>query len=100
MCNRAAAGASVADLLASAPVAVEDEFEIQSDRPSILNLIGNDVSNATFAHISGVSITSGGGSVSLIGGQVVFDPGTAFDNLPRTETRNVQISYELITDGV
>ncbi|MCE8537609.1 hypothetical protein KBY27_09075, partial [Ruegeria pomeroyi] len=91
--------ALVSDLLASAPSAANDTLTVEGDRPALLDLLANDALNSTGAHYLAVSISSGGGSVSIIGGSVVFDPGEDFSHLNEREIEEVTVSYEIETNG-
>ena len=44
----------VSDLLAAAPVAIDDAVALVGDRPAFLDLLSNDTTNATGAHYSSV----------------------------------------------
>ena len=89
----------ISDLLAVAPVAVNDAVALEGNRPTFLDLLSNDTTNATGAHYSSVETVSGGGSAHIIGGRVVFDPGSDFDGLAPGETGKVEISYSFMTSG-
>ncbi|HSW14811.1 MAG TPA: calcium-binding protein [Solimonas sp.] len=91
--------ALVSDLLAVAPVTSSDTAELLGDRPALVDLLANDTPNATAAHLQSVEVISGGGSVSIIGGQCVFDPGSDFDRLLVGETATVHVRYSIITSG-
>ncbi|MCB1327946.1 MAG: hypothetical protein KDK28_00070 [Maritimibacter sp.] len=91
--------ALVSDILAAAPVAVDDTQALDADRPVFLSLLDNDTSNASGVHLSNVEVLSGGGTVSLIGGRAVFDPGSDFNHLAGGETETVEISYTYTTSG-
>ena len=91
--------ALISDLLAAAPIASNDTVEVNGNLPTSIDLLSNDTTNATDAHYSSAEVVSGGGSVSIIGGQVVFDPGSDFNGLKKGETETVEISYTIVTSG-
>ncbi|WP_400088829.1 hypothetical protein [Yoonia sp. R78084] len=90
---------SVVDLFAPAPAAVDDFSTTTADRVVSVNAAANDQSNASTSWISSASISSGAGLVSIIGGQVIFDPDGQFGHLSGNQTGSVEISYKLETSG-
>ena len=64
-----------------------------------IDAAANDQSNASLAWISDASVSSGVGLVSVIGGQVIFDPNGQFQHLSSDDAETVTISYTLETSG-
>lgn len=90
---------SVADLFAPAPTTTNDLAETTADRVVSVDAAANDQSNASSSWISSASISNGAGLVSVIGGQVIFDPNGQFQHLSVDQMETVTISYTLETSG-
>ena len=83
-----------------APVAVDDTAATNEDTSINIAVLGNDtaVDNGEVLRLAGASIGSGLGSVSVVGNQVQYDPGDAYQYLAVGESANVTINY-IVDDG-
>ncbi|KAJ01443.1 hypothetical protein PM02_19380, partial [Sulfitobacter mediterraneus] len=88
---------SISDLLAPDPSTTNDTASTTGNRAVVVDAKANDQSNASTSWISTASITSGSGLVSVIGGEVVFDPNGQFDLLFEDQMETVSVSYTLAT---
>lgn len=82
-----------------APVAVADSVTTDEDTPALISVLANDtdVEGDTLS-ITSATVTSGSGTVSFIGTDLIYESGTAYQSLNAGETAAVQISYT-ISDG-
>jgi VCBS repeat-containing protein len=82
------------------PVAVADIGSTTEDAPRAFDVLANDTGAADGQVLSLVSAAApiGKGSATIVGGKVVFDPGTAFDHLSAGQTEVVTVGYT-IADG-
>ncbi|MGH1484150.1 MAG: Ig-like domain-containing protein, partial [Geminicoccales bacterium] len=78
-----------------APEANNDVSTISENGVVRLDVLGNDQSwnDNDSLSLNSASITSGQGSISIVGGEVSFDPGAAYDYLAAGETATVEIDY-------
>ena len=91
--------AAVEDLFAATPEAIADTATTHANTATILELLDNDSINAASAAYSSVSITSGGGTVAIIGGEVFFDPCNDFADLLIGQSATVIVIYSFLTSG-
>jgi Ca2+-binding RTX toxin-like protein len=91
--------ALITDLLAAAPSADDDFVTVENDRPSLLDPLLNDATNATDAHYSDVKVVSGSGTASIIGGRIVYDPGSTSAARTTARQETVELSYSYTTSG-
>ncbi|MEA3034365.1 MAG: hypothetical protein QOH04_116 [Sphingomonadales bacterium] len=82
-----------------APVANPDTASGTENQVLTVNVLANDtdVDNGAILTVIAASAPSGKGTASIVGNQVQFDPGTAFDHLAAGATEQVVLSYT-ITD--
>ena len=80
-----------------APVAHADTASGSENQVLTVNVLGNDtdVDNGAVLTLTAASGPAGKGTVSIVGNQVQFDPGTAFDHLAAGATENVVVSYSI-----
>jgi VCBS repeat-containing protein len=85
--------------LNDAPVANADTASGTENQVLTINVLANDtdVDNGAALTVIAASAPSGKGTASVVGNQVQFDPGTAFDHLAAGATETVVLSYT-ITD--
>ncbi len=78
-----------------APVAVDDSGTTTPQAPVVLDVLANDhdPDASDSLTLTDAAITDGGGTVHIEDGQLVFDPGHAFDALGEGETAEVRIQY-------
>jgi VCBS repeat-containing protein len=80
-----------------APVANPDTASGTENQTLSINVLANDTDvdhGATLTLLS-ASAPTGKGTVSVVGGQVQFNPGTAFDHLAQGATETVVLSYTI-----
>ena len=77
------------------PAAVDDTGTTSENGTISVDVLGNDsdVDSGDSLSLSSVSVASGGGAVSIVGGEVSFDPGSDYDDLSAGETATVEIDY-------
>jgi VCBS repeat-containing protein len=77
------------------PVANPDTDATTENATILIDAAANDtdVDNGAVLAVSAASAPSGQGSASAVGGQVEFNPGTAFDDLKVGETEEVIVNY-------
>jgi CshA-type fibril repeat protein/VCBS repeat-containing protein len=82
------------------PVAVNDFAVTDQGKSLTVNVLGNDTDPdvTDTLTITSSSIVSGLGSVMIVGNELVYDPGSAYDSLALGETAAVVIQYT-IEDG-
>ncbi|MEA3048564.1 MAG: hypothetical protein QOG84_400 [Sphingomonadales bacterium] len=85
--------------LNDAPVAHADTASGTENQVLTINVLANDtdVDNGAVLTLLSAAAPSGKGTASVVGNQVQFDPGTAFDHLAAGATETVVLSYT-ITD--
>ncbi|MBL8698540.1 MAG: choice-of-anchor L domain-containing protein [Alphaproteobacteria bacterium] len=68
--------------------------------PSTIDVIANDydLDSGDVMTLTGVSVATGGGSFSILGNQLVFDPGSDFVGLSLGQVASTTASYS-VTDG-
>ena len=83
-----------------APIAAADAISTGENTAVTIDALSNDSDPDTSdtLTITGAAVTGGHGSVSIVGGQLSYDPGGAYDSLAVGETANVLINYT-IADG-
>lgn len=82
-----------------APTAVADVATTGENTPVAIDAITNDTDpdhNHVLSLVS-VSAPAHSGSATIVGGQVVFDPGTSFDHLAQGDSATVTLDY-VMTD--
>jgi VCBS repeat-containing protein len=94
----AAASASVTVTITGtndAPVAVADTAAGTENQTLLVNVLANDsdVDDGSVLTLVSGSAPAGQGSVSVVGNQLQFNPGTAFDHLAVGETQQVVLTY-------
>jgi len=79
------------------PVAVADTAATDEDTSVTIDVLANDSApGAGNSHtVDNVSVTNGLGAVSIVGNQVVYDPGSAYQSLAVGETAQVELSYTM-----
>ena len=89
----------IAPTVNTAPVAHNDSVNITENQTITVDVVGNDTDadNDTLNLIS-VSTPAGKGSVSIVGGELRFNPGTDFDALGTGQQEQVAVSYT-VSDG-
>jgi VCBS repeat-containing protein len=82
-----------------APVAVADTASTTENAAVTINVLANDhdVDDGATLTVTAASAPAGQGTVSVVGNQVKFDPGTDFDHLAEGVTQVVSVAYT-ITD--
>ena len=77
------------------PAAADDVASTSENGTISVDVLGNDsdVDSGDSLSLSSVSVASGGGAVSIVGGEVSFDPGSDYDDLSAGETATVEIDY-------
>ena len=79
------------------PIAVNDSDTTGENTAIIVDVLANDTDvDLSDTHtVDSVSINSGDGTVSIVGGQVQYDPGTDYDYLAIGETAEVELAYTM-----
>lgn len=81
------------------PVAADESARTDAGSAVTIDVLANDSDPEGDAlTIQSVSGVTGGGTASIVDGQILYDPGDAFDDLPEGQTRSVSFGYT-ITDG-
>lgn len=82
------------------PVAIADVGSTTENAPRAFDVLANDTGAAVGQVLTLISATApvGKGSATIVGGKVVFDPGTDFDHLSAGQTEVVTVGYT-IADG-
>jgi VCBS repeat-containing protein len=77
------------------PVANADTASTSENASVTVNVLGNDtdVDDGAVLTVTAASAPAGKGSASVVGNQVRFDPGTAFDHLAQGASEVVVVSY-------
>ena len=77
------------------PVATDDTGTTSETGSVTVDVLADDtdVDDGDSLSLSGVSVASGSGTASVVGGQVQYDPGSAYDHLAVGETATVEIDY-------
>ena len=80
-----------------APVAVADTASTSENATILIDVVANDtdVDNGAVLTPTAASAPAGKGTASVVGNQVQFDPGTAFDRLAVGESEIVVVSYTM-----
>ena len=80
-----------------APIANVDSGTTDENASIAINVLANDsdVDAGDTLTVDAVTITSGNGSVSIVGNQVVWNPGTDYDYLAVGETATVALAYDM-----
>jgi choice-of-anchor C domain-containing protein len=80
-----------------APVAVADVAGGGENQSVLVDVLANDtdVDNGAIRTLLSVGAPAGKGSVSISGGQLLFNPGTDFDHLAAGATELVTLSYTM-----
>ncbi|MFL6858718.1 MAG: Ig-like domain-containing protein, partial [Allosphingosinicella sp.] len=80
-----------------APVANADTAAGTENQVLTINVLANDtdIDNGALLTVTAASAPAGKGTVSIVGNQVQFDPGTAFDHLAAGATEQVVVSYSI-----
>jgi len=84
-----------------APVAVADTGATTENAALTTDVLANDTDIDTshvFTLVSAATALSGKGTVSIVGNQVVFTPGTAFDHLKAGAIEDVVVNYTMRDD--
>jgi len=79
------------------PVAVDDSATTGENTAVMVDVLANDTDvDLSDTHtVDAVSISSGGGSASIVDGQVQWDPGSDYDYLAVGETATVELAYTM-----
>ncbi|PHZ83456.1 hypothetical protein CRD36_18025 [Paremcibacter congregatus] len=81
------------------PDAVADTASAGENQAITVDVLANDTDiNGDTLSLTDVVVPSGQGGVSIVDGQVQFDPGSDFDDLKAGETQDVVVTYEA-SDG-
>ncbi|RYD68314.1 MAG: tandem-95 repeat protein, partial [Sphingomonadales bacterium] len=82
------------------PIAAVDTATTSEDSSITVNVLANDTDADTsdVLTITGATITSGLGTASIVGNQLKYDPGTAYNSLAVGQTATVKIGYN-VSDG-
>ncbi len=80
-------------VVAAPPKAVADTTAGTENQVLTINALANDT--GTGVTIQSASVPTGSGSLSVVAGKLVFDPGTAFDHLAQGATASVAGSYTI-----
>ena len=77
------------------PSAQGDTGTIDENSSLTLDVLANDtdLDAGDTLTLDAANITSGGGTVSIVGNELVFDPGTDFDQLVEGDTTTVAVEY-------
>ncbi|MEA3052926.1 MAG: hypothetical protein QOG72_1829 [Sphingomonadales bacterium] len=80
-----------------APVANPDAATAGENQTITVNVLGNDtdVDNGAVLTVTAASAPAGKGTTSIVGNQVQWNPGTAFDHLAQGATEVVVVSYTI-----
>ncbi|MEZ5931521.1 MAG: putative Ig domain-containing protein [Alphaproteobacteria bacterium] len=78
-----------------APVALDDAASTSENAAISVDVLANDSDPdaGDGQTLSSVTLASGGGSVSIVDGQVHYEPGSSYDHLAVGETATVTIDY-------
>ncbi|MCC3862316.1 Ig-like domain-containing protein [Pseudemcibacter aquimaris] len=92
-------GVTIDPAVNGVPYANDDIDKSGENETILVDVLANDsdIDNDTLS-LQSVSVPSGMGSVSIVDGKVQFNPGSDFDDLDDTETRDVTVTYT-VTDG-
>jgi VCBS repeat-containing protein len=85
------------------PVAFADHGTTSENAPLTIDVLANDTdadTNDTISIHSFDTTTSGGGTISLVDGKLVFDPGHDFDHLGVEQSVDVTFSYQAQDDSL
>ncbi len=85
------------------PIAVADTGHTTENTPLVIDALANDTDadmHDTISINSFDTTTSGGGTVSLVDGKLLFDPGHDFDHLGVGETQTVTFNYTAKDDSL
>ncbi len=79
------------------PVAVSDTGTTSENVAVSIDVLANDtdVDNGAYFTLDDVSVDDGYGSVSIVGNELFFDPGTDFDYLAEGQTTEVVVTYTM-----
>jgi VCBS repeat-containing protein len=79
------------------PVAKADAATTGENSSVSINVLGNDsdADDGAVLTVTAASAPLGQGSVTVVGNQIVFNPGTDFDQLSAGESANVVVSYSV-----
>ena len=79
------------------PVAVADKAGTTENATLIVDVLANDtdVDDGHVFTLTGASITSGGGFISIVNNKLVFGPGTVFNDMLQGATRDVVVDYTM-----
>jgi len=86
------------------PVAVADAADATENGATTIDVLANDTdidgddNPSTFSIVS-ATVQGGKGSVSIVNDQLVFDPGTDFDDLDPGDTATVTLDYTMSDDS-
>ena len=84
----------------NAPTAVDDTGSVAQNDSVVIDVLANDTdADGDTLQITGASLTSGEGSVSIVNGKVVYDGAGANTSLAYGETATAEIVYT-VSDGV
>jgi len=80
-----------------APIAVADTGTTTENVAVTIDVLANDtdVDNGAVLTLDEVSVEEGNGSVSIVGNELLFNPGTDFDYLAVGETATVEVAYTM-----
>jgi VCBS repeat-containing protein len=82
-----------------APVAVADSATTDEDTAVLIDVLTNDTDvDGDTLSVTTASVSSGSGSVSIVGGVLSYDPGTAYQSLNAGQNATVTIDYT-VSDG-
>jgi Ca2+-binding RTX toxin-like protein/uncharacterized protein affecting Mg2+/Co2+ transport len=79
------------------PVAAADTLSTNQDGAVTIDVLANDadVDASDVLSVDSVSVSSGLGSASVVGNQVVYDPGSNYQSLAAGDTATVELSYTM-----
>jgi len=83
-----------------APIAHVDGGTTDENAAITIDVLANDTDvDLSDTHtVDSVSVTSGGGTASIVGNQVLWDPGTDYDYLAIGDTATVELAYDMSDD--
>ncbi|MDJ0946478.1 MAG: Ig-like domain-containing protein [Kiloniellales bacterium] len=83
------------------PVAALDQATVAEDATVSLDVLGNasDVDSGDVVSLAGVDDSGTVGSVSIVGGQIVYDPNGQFETLGVGQTASDSFSYTVADDN-
>ncbi|MBE1291345.1 MAG: hypothetical protein GJ677_02535 [Rhodobacteraceae bacterium] len=75
------------------PVANDDAITTDENTGVTVDVLAND--SGTGLTLDGINVVSGLGTASIVGGEILWEPGSAYDDLAEGDTVQVVIGYDM-----